>query len=130
MPLVPDLLHIALASEWEQARAAGSYERSTRDRSLAEVGFIHLSFVWQVERVAAFLYADEPHPLVLLRIDPAALTAPLKIEALEGDECFPHLYGPLPASAVIELRPLERTDGSLRLPGDWAIERTGASGES
>ena len=122
MPLVPDLLHIALASEWEQARATGSYARSTRGRSLAEVGYIHLSFVWQVERVAAFLYADEPNPLVLLRVELDHLDAPLRIEALEGDECFPHLYGALPVSAVVEVQQFERVGGALRLPARWAAQ--------
>lgn len=120
MPLVPDLVHIALASEWEQAREAGCYERSTRERSLAEVGFIHLSFVWQVERVASFVYADVVDPLVLLRIDPDRLVDRVRIENLEGgEERFPHLYGPLQVSAVVDVQPFARRAGVLRLPECW-----------
>lgn len=121
MTLLPHVLHIADASEWHAAAETGSYERSTRGRSLADVGFIHLSFAWQVARVASFVYADEHKPLVLLRVDPSLLTAPLRIEALEGSERFPHLYGPLATAAVVEVRDLARSEGAYRLPVDWVV---------
>ncbi len=37
------LLHLAEAPLWEAARGTGTYEMSTRGRTLQEEGFIHLS---------------------------------------------------------------------------------------
>ncbi|MBV2353207.1 DUF952 domain-containing protein [Streptomyces sp. J2-1] len=110
MPKLPPILHLTERAHWEAARAAGSYERSTRGRTLAEEGFIHFSTRDQLPRVAAFLYgADGPHDLVVLVVDPNVLTAPLKWEVMppHGEE-FPHLYGPLPVSAVVAVEEWER----------------------
>ena len=96
------IFHLTTTREWAVAQAAGSYGRSTRGRSLAEVGFIHCSFAHQVERVADFLYAGEVTVLLLV-IDPAAVVAEIRVENLDGgQELFPHVYGPLPAKAVVD----------------------------
>ena len=44
-------------------------------------------------------YADAGEVL-LLEIDPAAVNAPLRADAIPTGELFPHLYGPLPLTAV------------------------------
>lgn len=104
------LYHLALRREWQQARAEGLYRRSTRGRSLAEVGFIHLSGAHQLEATAARFYGDLPAAeLVLLVIDPARLAgdaAALRWEpAAPTGERFPHLHGPLPLPAVLLAEP-------------------------
>ena len=77
----------------------------TLGQPLGERGFIHLSFAHQVSRVADASYAGTAD-LVLLRIDPDLLRAPVIVEPGEGtDERFPHLYGELPVGAVSEVRP-------------------------
>ncbi|NEE12995.1 DUF952 domain-containing protein, partial [Streptomyces sp. SID7499] len=39
-------------------------------------------------------------------VDPARLADPVRYEAMKpGGEEFPHLYGPLPVGAVVEVRP-------------------------
>ncbi|MFF7014654.1 MULTISPECIES: DUF952 domain-containing protein [Streptomyces] len=108
------LLHLAEAALWEAARGTGTYEMSTRGRTLQEEGFIHLSLPRQLPGVARMLYGDgggtgaDGHDLVVLVVDPARLTAPVRYEAMKpGGEEFPHLYGPLPVAAVVEVRPLE-----------------------
>ncbi|WP_345983141.1 DUF952 domain-containing protein [Streptomyces sp. DSS69] len=114
------LLHLAEAPLWEAARGTGTYEMSTRGRTLQEEGFIHLSLPRQLPGVARMLYGDgdgdgdgggtgaDGHDLVVLVVDPARLTAPVRYEAMKpGGEEFPHLYGPLPVAAVVEVRPLE-----------------------
>jgi uncharacterized protein (DUF952 family) len=99
---VEPIFHLTTAGEWAGALAAGSYERSTRGRSLGEVGFIHCSFAHQVERIADFLYAGEASVLLLV-INPAAVPAEVRHENLEGGaEQFPHIYGPLPVDAVVD----------------------------
>ncbi|CAD5946591.1 DUF952 domain-containing protein [Streptomyces cyaneofuscatus] len=110
------LLHLAEAPLWEAARGTGTYEMSTRGRTLQEEGFIHLSLPHQLPSVARMLYGDgdggeggaDGHDLVVLVVDPARLTAPVRYEAMKpGGEEFPHLYGPLPVDAVVEVRRLD-----------------------
>lgn len=98
-----ELLHITERSLWEAARASGTYEMSTRGRTLPEVGFIHCSLRHQLPQVAELLYDDcDPGELVVLVIDSERLSSPLRYEPpAPGAEEFPHLYGPLPVNAVI-----------------------------
>jgi uncharacterized protein (DUF952 family) len=111
-----NILHIADRAYWESVRATGApYEMSTRDRTLAQEGFIHCSRnLDQATKVLRRFYADvAPTDLVLLVIDPSRLTAPLRHEPADGD-VFPHLYGPLPLSAVIDVQPVPEAG---KLPG-------------
>ncbi len=97
------ILHITERSLWEEARARGTYEISTRGRTLQEEGFIHCSTREQLPRTAAAFFADVPD-LVVLVVDPARLDVPLKYEASEpGAEEFPHVYGPIPVDAVVDV---------------------------
>jgi uncharacterized protein (DUF952 family) len=55
--------------------------------------------------VARRFYAGRSD-MVLLRIDPAMLNCEVRHENLEGGSTlFPHVYGPLPVDAVIEVIP-------------------------
>ena len=98
------LYHLALEEDWQQARNAGVYSRSTRGKSLQEVGFVHASWSHQVEPTWQRFYGDGPE-LRLLVIDPSRLEAagiPLREEPAPGSgERFPHLYGALPIGAVL-----------------------------
>ncbi|MEU2225232.1 DUF952 domain-containing protein [Streptomyces sp. NPDC018347] len=108
MPKLPYILHITERSRWEAARARGAYELSTRGRTLQEEGFIHFSTREQLPRVAAFLYGgyDSPDELVVLVVDPARVGAPVRYESVEpGGEEYPHVYGPLPVEAVVDVEP-------------------------
>lgn len=104
------LRHIAFASDWEEAQQRGSYEVSTRDRSLADEGFVHASFPDQVDGVARRFYADVTASLVVLEIDPGSLDATVVVEPGDptdpASERFPHVYGPIPVRAVIGAVPL------------------------
>ncbi|MFI6250302.1 DUF952 domain-containing protein [Streptomyces sp. NPDC051016] len=105
---LPNILHITERSLWEEARARGVYEWSTRGRTVSEEGFIHCSTPDQLPRVAAFLYGsyEGPDELVVLVVDPARVGVPVKWEAVKpGGEEFPHVYGPIPVTAVVEVRP-------------------------
>ncbi|WP_345366078.1 DUF952 domain-containing protein [Actinoallomurus liliacearum] len=98
------IFHIAERTQWEAARDSGHpYAVSTRGRTLAEEGFIHASRDEdQVRGVRRAFYADLDD-LVLLVIDPAGLD--VRHEPV-GDDVFPHIYGPIPPEAVIEVRAL------------------------
>ncbi|MFN9659823.1 MAG: DUF952 domain-containing protein [Cyanobacteriota bacterium] len=97
------LYHLALAEEWREARRQGVYTRSTRGRSLADVGFIHASWSHQLTPTWQRFYADLPD-LRLLSIDPERLAAaaiPVREEpSPPSEERFPHIYGALPIEAV------------------------------
>ena len=98
------LVHLCSNDEWRSAQAAGEH----RPDSLNVNGFVHLSTPEQVHLPANRLYAGRTD-LVLLRIDPALLTAPVRWEPgfpTDPDAMvFPHLYGALPVNAVINVTP-------------------------
>ncbi|MCX4964744.1 DUF952 domain-containing protein [Streptomyces sp. NBC_00654] len=109
------LLHITEEPLWEAARGKGRYEMSTRGRTLGEEGFIHCSLPHQLAGVAQMLYGADDQGLVVLVIDPGRLTDPVRYEAVKpGGEKFPHLYGPLPVDAVVEVRPWQREEGETQ----------------
>jgi len=98
------LVHLCDEQEWRQAQSTGVHAPP----SLTAVGFVHLSSPAQVHLPANRLYAGRTD-LVLLRIDPARLASPVRWEPgvptdPDGME-FPHLYGPLPVTAVISVTP-------------------------
>ena len=102
------LLHIAERTHWEIARDTGvSYTMSTLGRTLDDEGFVHCSSdMAQVEGVLGRFYTGVPRSdLVLLVVDAASLEAPVRYESA-GDEVFPHVYGPIPIAAVIDVRSL------------------------
>lgn len=104
------LFHITTAGEWNAALTAGEY----RPRGFAREGFIHCSYADQVQGVANRLFngADD---LVLLEIDTARLGCRIVDENLEGgSQLFPHVYGPLPVGAVLNVHPFPcEADGSF-----------------
>ena len=109
-----ELLHLALPGDWAEARERGTYRTSTRGRTLDEEGFIHCSYARQLEGVANRFYADLSE-LVILHVDPELLDADVRLEPpAEGDhELYPHVYGPIPAAAVIATTWWERDDDGI-----------------
>ncbi|MGW0910256.1 DUF952 domain-containing protein [Streptomyces sp. NPDC002784] len=102
------ILHLTQRSLWDEARATGTYEISTRGKTLQDEGFIHCSTRAQLPRIAEALFADLTD-LVVLVVDPDRLGAPVRYEAAEpGGEEFPHVYGPLPVAAVVGVEPWVR----------------------
>jgi uncharacterized protein (DUF952 family) len=106
------IFHLAKPGDWA----------STTDRysptSIEEEGFIHCSTPEQLRKVAHELFGDR-NDLVLLTIDPEALDdQTLVYEDLYGlGEEFPHIYGPLPTSAVRTTGPyLIHLDEGLWMP--------------
>jgi uncharacterized protein (DUF952 family) len=111
------IFHITEPHQWQEASERGSYEQSTRDASLADVGYVHCSFARQVDTVANYLYADWTDDLVLLEIDVQRVGSPIRVENLDGGtEEFPHIYGAIPVAAVSRVHPLLRSDGRWQLP--------------
>ena len=122
------LLHLIEPAQWRTALDAGT----VRPPSLADVGFVHLSTPELVHVPAEALFPGR-RDLALLVIDPARLSDPVRFEAGVPPHpdgfLFPHLYGPLPTSAVIAVVPY-RPPTPPRLPapddpspGRWRTSR-------
>ena len=101
------IYHIATAADWERALRDGQYMMSTRGLTLAEQGFIHASTASQAALVANAFYRDDPD-LLLLVIDTDRVGPEIRYEHVPGQDLrYPHIYGPLNVSAVMEARPFE-----------------------
>lgn len=87
---------------WQQARAAGVFHGAAIDLT---DGFIHFSTAPQARETAARHFADRTG-LLLVAADADALGSALVFEPSRGGDLFPHLYGPLPLSAVLWEKPL------------------------
>ena len=101
------IFHLTTATEWVAARDAGMYTLSTRDRTLAQEGFIHCSFREQVDGVRQRWYSDLSD-IVVLVIETDRLASPWKAEeaSSSSEGPFPHIYGPLNLDAVVDVREL------------------------
>ncbi|MFC6085626.1 DUF952 domain-containing protein [Sphaerisporangium aureirubrum] len=101
------ILHLALAADWAAARQAGEYRVSTLGRTLEQEGYIHAcSGREQLDGVAGRYYGGVTEPLVVLAIDESLLGCPVVLETPPGAaERFPHIYGPVPAGAVVSATP-------------------------
>lgn len=88
------LFHIAEPDEWDPDAVA--YTPGSLDRE----GFIHLSAGRQVVATTERHYGGRAG-LMLLEVETTALaTDLLRWETAPHGEDYPHLYGPLPVSAV------------------------------
>lgn len=118
-PAPARIFHIATASDWRRTLGTGTYTTSTVGRTLEEEGFIHASRRDQVQGVFDRYYAGLGEDLVLLTIDPARLTdADVRVEAV-GADTYPHVYGPINRSAVLEAVPLDKLGGTETLMSLW-----------
>lgn len=93
--IVPDTL-------WQQARQTGVFHGASIDLT---DGFIHLSTAEQSKETAARYFAGQ-EGLLLVAIDGDAFGDRLVFEPSRGGALFPHLYAPLPLSAVLWAKPL------------------------
>jgi uncharacterized protein (DUF952 family) len=110
---VATIYKICGQAAWRAAEAGGAFLGSEVD---ARDGFIHFSTAAQVAETAAKHFADASD-LVLVAVDAGALGPSLKWEPSRGGDLFPHLYGPLPLSAVRWMQPLSRAaDGRHAFP--------------
>lgn len=79
-------------------------------------GFIHLSTAAQLGETVAKHFAEQGD-LHVAAVDLPVLAGAVKWEPSRGGALFPHIYAPLPLSAVLAYGPLERDeDGKVKLP--------------
>lgn len=101
--VISSLFHIVSRADWTAHTGT-----EWRPPSLAEVGFIHLSFRYQIPHVLRTFYGGADG-LVVLELLPHLCGAKVVLEPGSGGETdergrpelFPHLYGALPVAAVV-----------------------------
>lgn len=92
------IYHITTKDWWQKWAEFDYYESPT----LEEETFIHLSIAEQVSGVLERYYKGQVN-LLKLHVDSDKLAAELKYEQATNDEYFPHLFGRLNKSAILEI---------------------------
>jgi uncharacterized protein (DUF952 family) len=89
--------------------------------SFSQDGFIHCSLQEQLPAVATRHFPGQTG-LLLLQIDPLLVDAKIIYEDLyQAGELFPHIYGALPRSAVVQCADFPpNSDGSFSFPAQLA----------
>jgi uncharacterized protein (DUF952 family) len=118
------IFHLATESEL----ALGLYGGRYTPRRYAEDGFVHCTATMRrALEVAHDYFASVTEPVVVLEIEPEALTSRLVFEAprtiegggtthLHDGELFPHVYGPLNLGAVTGAARLVREGDRFQWP--------------
>ena len=109
---MPTIYKICDAALWRAAERAGEFTGAPVDTA---DGYIHFSTAAQVRETAA-KYFEGVSDLVLAAIDADALGSALRYEPARGGALFPHLYGVLPMSAVLWVKPLPPGPGGHVFP--------------
>src|ERR1700761_8841911 len=79
-------------------------------------GYIHLSCASQLAATVDKHFSGVDG-LVIAAVDLSRLGQTVRWEPSRDGALFPHIYGPLPAEAVLSAVPLQRTaDGAVKLP--------------
>lgn len=97
--LTPGALHhLATEAQWAQYQRSGSIAPP----SLEQEGFVHCSWTEQVAGTVAKHFAGTTG-IIALELDPTALGAVALVEedSYGSGQTFPHVYGPVPITAVV-----------------------------
>jgi uncharacterized protein (DUF952 family) len=119
VPLTQDPIafHLVPAARWADAPGDAAF----RPSSLETEGFVHLTHrMADLVDVANDRYRHEPGPHLVLTIALRWLSAPWRYD---GDERYPHVYGPLDRPAITEIRPIARDAAGAFLPIERPDER-------
>jgi uncharacterized protein (DUF952 family) len=92
------IFHIVTPENWAKWEGKLIYE----DPSLKAEGFIHCSYKSQIEGVLSRYFKGIPI-VNILKIDTTKLTPPLKDELAPIGEMFPHIFGPINQSCIVEI---------------------------
>lgn len=115
MSLTQFIYHLAPAERWQRWPAGQPYLPAEFESD----GFVHCTAGDALMlQVANRFYRGVPGAFVLLVIDPARLTAPLRWEPpvppSDLAPLFPHIYGPIDAAAIVVVRAAQRAaDGTF-----------------
>ena len=96
----PIAYKIVTAAQWGQFQADGVFAGAPVD--LAD-GYIHLSTADQLQGTLDKHFAGQTG-LVIAEIDLGLMGDTIRWEVSRGGALFPHIYGPLPLSAILSSR--------------------------
>jgi len=104
-------------AQWQLAESVGYFAGSGIDLT---DGFIHLSSAAQLIETVTKYFAGQ-QDLVIVVVDTEKLGDALRWEPSRGGALFPHLYGVLPTSAVVECLdlPVDEFGAHWFPPGPW-----------
>ena len=91
------IYHIVTPEVWEKFKDETEYEAE----SLQSEGFIHCSYRNQLDGVLERYYKNQSK-VTILHINPHLLKAHLIAEPSTGGEVYPHIYGKINKSAIVE----------------------------
>lgn len=92
------IYHITTIAHWSKFKNQEHYFSPTFDQE----NFIHLSEKHQLQGVLERYYKNQSD-ILILTINPDLLTSVLKYESATNAELFPHCYGPINISAIINV---------------------------
>lgn len=92
------IYHIVLPEIWENFKDKEEYEAE----SLLTEGFIHCSFAEQLDGVLQRYYSDAEKVLILT-LETEKLSSKLINELSTNNEIYPHIYGKINKSAIVEI---------------------------
>lgn len=99
------IYHIVLPDAWKESESQPHYAAA----SLETEGFIHCSFVDQLEAVLDRYYKAAGDVLIL-SIDTEKLTSKLVSEPSTNNEIYPHIYGKINRDAVVAIEARQKHD--------------------
>lgn len=100
-----ELHHVLTQDAWDAASDAGDYAPPELNRD----GFLHCCTPAQLDFVLRRHFAGRTG-LLVLSFDGSVLSANVRWVKSEPDQDpFPHLYGPIPISAVRQVAPVEQS---------------------
>ena len=91
------IYHIVTPEVWEKFKDETEYQAE----SLESEGFIHCSYRSQLDSVLERYYKNRSKVFVL-HVNPHLLTANLIAEPSTNGEIYPHIYGKINKSAIVE----------------------------
>jgi uncharacterized protein (DUF952 family) len=92
------IYHIVTPETWEKFKTENEYEAE----SLETEGFIHCSYRNQLDDVLRRYYKDAEKVLIL-HINTHRLTSELIAEPSTNREVYPHIYGTINKSAIVNV---------------------------
>ncbi|MDR7316317.1 DUF952 domain-containing protein [Brevibacillus nitrificans] len=99
-------------SYWEQWEGRDHY----LPRDYEQEGFIHATKGDDLlGKVADRVYATYEGELLVLVVDEAKSSSPVKYEQAKDGLLYPHIYGPLNQDAIVDVKSMVRTNGH------WAL---------
>jgi uncharacterized protein (DUF952 family) len=107
------VMHMLPSTRWKAQPPHQPYAGDT----LSTEGFIHCTAEPAVlVKVANARFREQAGDWVILRVDTARVTAPVRWELSDG-HIFPHIYGPVELEAVVQVLDFPRNRaGDFQLP--------------